>query len=298
MPSRPVGVVRSRCGRPRPSRAAANLRWLATHAQDRAHARPDEDGRIERVDRRAAVVIMKNASACVPECRLIARLPTFAHCPSMRRERRSNWTLGSPGQTARSARSVRVMSSRRGMATIVTASLLLSLAGMARRPTYKTRQRSGTLRLAPHSRWSSRMDFPQLVTLYFERSVALQNYWTLYVVIIGGLLAFSSMRARPNRLTTVLITVLFLCFAYKNCGAILDVSKQRIAVLGDVRTASMHQEALYADGRAQSFVGRSVLPSMEDVPTPGKQPPVSLQLRRPHRAYTLEHGMASTEARA
>ena len=50
------------------------------------------------------------------------------------------------------------------------------------------------------------MTYAQLVQLYFERSTALQNYWTLYVVIIGGLLAFSSMRQIPNRLTTILIT--------------------------------------------------------------------------------------------
>ncbi len=82
------------------------------------------------------------------------------------------------------------------------------------------------------------MNYAQLVELYFERSTALQNYWTLYVVIIGGLLAFSSMRQIPNRLTTVLITVLFLCFAYKNCGAIIDVTAQRLKVYDAVKAAS------------------------------------------------------------
>lgn len=81
------------------------------------------------------------------------------------------------------------------------------------------------------------MNYAELVELYFERSTALQNYWTLYVVIIGGLLAFSSMRQIPNRLTTVLITVLFLCFAYKNCGAIMDVTEQRLKVMEAVRSA-------------------------------------------------------------
>ena len=81
------------------------------------------------------------------------------------------------------------------------------------------------------------MTYAQLVELYFERSTALQNYWTLYVVIIGGLLAFSSMRQIPNRLTTILITVLFLCFAYKNAGAIVDVTEQRLKVLEAVKAA-------------------------------------------------------------
>lgn len=82
------------------------------------------------------------------------------------------------------------------------------------------------------------MNYAQLVELYFERSTALQNYWTLYVVIIGGLLAFSSMRQIPNRLTTILVTVLFLCFAYKNCGAIMDVTEQRLKVLEAANTYS------------------------------------------------------------
>ena len=34
------------------------------------------------------------------------------------------------------------------------------------------------------------MKYTDLIQLYFERSTALQNYWTLYVVIVGGLLAF------------------------------------------------------------------------------------------------------------
>ena len=41
------------------------------------------------------------------------------------------------------------------------------------------------------------MKYDQLIQLYFERSNALQAYWTLYVVIVGGLLAFSSLRKLP-----------------------------------------------------------------------------------------------------
>lgn len=91
------------------------------------------------------------------------------------------------------------------------------------------------------------MPYAELVQLYFERSTALQNYWTLYVVILGGLLAFSSMRQIPNRLTTILITVLFLSFAYKNCGAIVDVTNQRLAVLASIEAINSNltpEEAL------------------------------------------------------
>lgn len=74
------------------------------------------------------------------------------------------------------------------------------------------------------------MTYTDLIQLYFERSNALQSYWTIYVLIIGGLLAFSSLRTQPDRLTTLLISVLFCLFAYKNLGAIEDATVQRLAV--------------------------------------------------------------------
>jgi hypothetical protein len=38
------------------------------------------------------------------------------------------------------------------------------------------------------------MNYNDLIQLYFERSTAMQAYWNLYVLIVGGLLAFSSLR--------------------------------------------------------------------------------------------------------
>ena len=75
------------------------------------------------------------------------------------------------------------------------------------------------------------MRYSELVQLYFERSNALQWYWTLYVVVIGGLLAFSSLRVRRDALTGLLVTILFCLFAYKNLGAIHDTTVQRLAAL-------------------------------------------------------------------
>ena len=74
------------------------------------------------------------------------------------------------------------------------------------------------------------MRYYDLLQLYFERSNALQWYWTIYVVVIGGLLAFSSLRQRPDWRTAVLVTVLYCFFAYKNLGAIKDVTDQRLAI--------------------------------------------------------------------
>lgn len=75
------------------------------------------------------------------------------------------------------------------------------------------------------------MSYDQLIQIYFERSNALQWYWTVYVVIVGGLLAFSSIRKQRDIVTAALVTVLFCFFAYKNCGAIHDVTDQRLAIL-------------------------------------------------------------------
>jgi len=58
------------------------------------------------------------------------------------------------------------------------------------------------------------MTYAQLIKLYFERSNSLQWYWTLYVVIVGGLLAFSSIRKERDRRTALLVMILFCFFAY------------------------------------------------------------------------------------
>jgi len=79
------------------------------------------------------------------------------------------------------------------------------------------------------------MTYSELIQLYFERSNALQGYWTLYVVIIGGLLAFSSLRKQRDVVTTILLTVLFSFFAYKNLGAIHDATEQRFAALHAIK---------------------------------------------------------------
>jgi hypothetical protein len=75
------------------------------------------------------------------------------------------------------------------------------------------------------------MDYGDLIRLYFERSTALQWYWTIYVLVIGGVLAFSTMRLRPELATTILVTLLYMGFAYKNLGAVESTAHERAAVL-------------------------------------------------------------------
>ncbi len=45
------------------------------------------------------------------------------------------------------------------------------------------------------------MNYNELIQLYFERSTAMQQYWNLYVIIVGGVLAFSSLRKQPAAIT-------------------------------------------------------------------------------------------------
>ncbi|HEX8899251.1 MAG TPA: hypothetical protein VF751_11185 [Chthoniobacterales bacterium] len=79
------------------------------------------------------------------------------------------------------------------------------------------------------------MKYNDLVQLYFERTTALQNYWTLYVVIVGGLLAFASLRKQPAALTTLIVTILFALFAYENLDAIKATATQRHATLAAIK---------------------------------------------------------------
>jgi hypothetical protein len=73
------------------------------------------------------------------------------------------------------------------------------------------------------------MNYNELIQLYFERTTALQNYWNLYVVVVGGLLAFSSLRKQPAAITTLIVSLLFGLFAYENHDAIQIATGQRLA---------------------------------------------------------------------
>lgn len=74
------------------------------------------------------------------------------------------------------------------------------------------------------------MSYSELIRAYFERSTALQWYWTVYIIVIGGILGFSTLRERPEIVTAILVTILYGCFAYKNLGAIEDTLAERQAI--------------------------------------------------------------------
>ncbi len=79
------------------------------------------------------------------------------------------------------------------------------------------------------------MNYNELIQLYFERANAMQQYWNLYVIIVGGILAFSSLRKQPAAITTAIVCVLFALFAYKNLDAMHDTTAQRFATLDAIK---------------------------------------------------------------
>jgi len=79
------------------------------------------------------------------------------------------------------------------------------------------------------------MNYNDLIQLYFERSTAMQAYWNLYVLIVGGLLAFSSLRKQPAAITTLIVSILFVLFAYKNLDAMYDTTQQRFATIQSIK---------------------------------------------------------------
>ena len=74
------------------------------------------------------------------------------------------------------------------------------------------------------------MSYNELIQAYFERSVAMQWYWTIYVLVIGGVGGFSIFRQRPEMVTTLLVTLLYAGFAFKNLGAIEATAEEREAI--------------------------------------------------------------------
>ena len=79
------------------------------------------------------------------------------------------------------------------------------------------------------------MNYSELIQQYFERSVALQWYWTVYVLVIGGVVGFSTFRQRPELMTAILVAILYGCFAYKNLGAIEATADEREAILKAIK---------------------------------------------------------------
>jgi H+/gluconate symporter-like permease len=74
------------------------------------------------------------------------------------------------------------------------------------------------------------MAFKDLVSLYFERSNAMQTFWGFYITIVLGLLAFFGT-AKPSPKKILLAGILslgFIGFAVVNQDALHDVTHARV----------------------------------------------------------------------
>lgn len=105
------------------------------------------------------------------------------------------------------------------------------------------------------------MNYNELIQLYFERSNAMQQYWNLYVIIVGGVLAFSSLRKQPAAITTALVCILFGLFAYENLDAMKDTTAQRFATIEAIKQFD-------SGGAATATVSKQVRDLLEPTLTP------------------------------
>ena len=85
------------------------------------------------------------------------------------------------------------------------------------------------------------MEFKDLVTLYFERSGAMQMFWNFYIAITLGLLTFFGAVKHSIKLKSVawLVLVAFGVFASVNLNALLDVTDQRQALADLIVSANL-----------------------------------------------------------
>jgi len=100
------------------------------------------------------------------------------------------------------------------------------------------------------------MTYRELMQAFFERSLALQGYWTIYVIVIGGVLGFSTLRRQAQWLTTLLVTVLFAMFAFKNLGAIEATLAERQAIAAALKARSQYAFPIgsrHGEGRVVVF---------------------------------------------
>src|SRR5215470_19227250 len=102
------------------------------------------------------------------------------------------------------------------------------------------------------------MNYNELIQLYFERSTAMQQYWNLYVIIVGGILAFSSMRKQPAAVTTALVCILFALFAYNNLDAMYDTTAQRFATLQAIKQYDASTATAAASNQVRSLLERTL----------------------------------------
>lgn len=110
------------------------------------------------------------------------------------------------------------------------------------------------------------MEFKDLLSLYFERSNAMQMYWNFYITIILALLAFFATVKLSSRTKYVaaLLTLAFAAFAVVNLQALRWVDQQRLDAKALIESGRFEKDL---DQRtANQFTRRA--PDANDLDTP------------------------------
>ena len=98
------------------------------------------------------------------------------------------------------------------------------------------------------------MEFKDALTLYFERSNAMQVFWNFYITVNLAIIAFFGSRdaSKDNRFVAAIITVAFTVFAIVNCNGLYDVTQQRIALKGLIAESASTAKGISAATLAAS----------------------------------------------
>jgi hypothetical protein len=74
------------------------------------------------------------------------------------------------------------------------------------------------------------MEFKDVLTMYFERGLALQTFWNFYITVAVGILAFIGVipSSRSDKLVASILTLGFALFAVVNLSGMIGVSNQRM----------------------------------------------------------------------
>jgi hypothetical protein len=81
------------------------------------------------------------------------------------------------------------------------------------------------------------------------------------VVIVGGLLAFSSLRKQPAAITTLIVSILFALFAYENLDAMKDTTAQRFATLEAIKQFDFGAAATTSSKQVRDLLEPTLTPA-------------------------------------
>lgn len=92
------------------------------------------------------------------------------------------------------------------------------------------------------------MEYKDALTMFFERSEAMQTFWNFHITVILGLIAFFASVPVTPRLPVVrnFIMVVFLAFVVVNCGALINVTQQRLRLVEYCDTLANNAKAANA----------------------------------------------------